>query len=76
MFEINSNQTSNFDIFFKKKCPAVDVACAVVAEVVAAVSAQAVITDSTVVIQMAVIRDSIVITNQDSMIINPVLEEV
>ena len=53
-----------------------DVACAVVAEVVAAVSAQAVITDSTVVIQMAVIRDSIMITNQDSMIINPVLEEV
>lgn len=75
MFEINSNQTSNFDIFFKKKCPAVDVACAVVAEVVAAVSAQAV-TDSTVAIQMAVIRDSIMITNQDSMIINPVLEEV
>ena len=52
-----------------------DVACAVVAEVVAAVSAQAV-TDSTVAIQMAVIRDSIMITNQDSMIINPVLEEV
>ena len=50
-----------------------DVVCAVVAEVVAAVSAA--VTDSIVVIQMAVIRDSIMITNQDSMIINPVLEE-
>ena len=50
-----------------------DVVCAVVAEVVAAVSAA--VTDSIVVIQVVVIRDSIMITNQDSMIINPVLEE-
>ena len=57
------------NVLFQKSCRAVDVECAVVAEVVAAVSAA--VAD----FQMAVILASIMITNQTSMIINPPLEE-